>query len=256
MGPIHREEFDSAILCIVDMAVTDFDILKSPHGFRSHLDSRLITLQLHIRHDNIIASHLTGSSLEAKSIVTADNIAIADAHMLATVNINPIIVSHTKATDSDIMNIHIAALEIVGSPGTCILQSYPFYTYILTTHPTKQERAQSPTLSFRTSVNLDMTFFQSRTLPVDGTLAFQSHILCIYRHQQCPTYINAQTFGERIKIIVSFVVGGSQDECILFQMQGYIIFQYNGSRQICSGRNEHRATARFMASVNRFLNSR
>ena len=40
--------------------------------------------------------------------------------MLATININTIVVRYSKATYRHIVDIHIAALEIMGSPGTRI----------------------------------------------------------------------------------------------------------------------------------------
>ena len=102
------------------MTIADLDVLKSCHGFCSHLNARLITFQLHIRNNDIITSHFAGSSLKTKSIVATDNITITNTYMLATININTIIMSYSKTAYRHIVDIHITTLEIMGSPGTCI----------------------------------------------------------------------------------------------------------------------------------------
>ncbi len=113
VGTVYREEFDSPVLGVVDVAVADFYVLKTAHRLGSHLNACLIALQLHVGHDDIVAAHLAGSGLEAQGIVSADDVAPADAHVLATVDIDAVVVCHAEAADGDLMDIHVAALEVV-----------------------------------------------------------------------------------------------------------------------------------------------
>ena len=95
------------------MAVTYFNIFKSRHGLCSHFDTCLITLQLHISYNNIITSHFTGSCFKTKRIITTDNITITNTYMLTTINIDTIIVGHSKTSNRYIIDIDIAALKIM-----------------------------------------------------------------------------------------------------------------------------------------------
>src|SRR3954467_12735325 len=113
MSTVYSKQFYAAIICVINIAIGNADVFKGSHGFGAHLDGALSTLQLHAPYFDIAAVHFARSSFKTKCVISTGNVTVADAHVLASIDVNSIIVGNAATDDLYVFNMDIRTLKIM-----------------------------------------------------------------------------------------------------------------------------------------------